>query len=317
MVGDDKRAAGLRADVGKAQKTGPHQPAFGPMGPSKTGSELGDRTQDKTGSGQIVRPVGQMLKKWRTHRQLSQSALAKAANVSSRHISFIETNRARPSRKMVLRLSEVLDLPFRARNALLRGAGYEGGFPETPLTDDALSQIADNMEYLIACQGPYPAIIADGKWNIHSANRSAGRVFSLIFGEDLDDSIESANIVDWLVDSKVVRESIENWSEVAVEYMRRLHHKIDSGGGDVQLHHMLAKLVAALEETAPSKSMSDLASAVLPIRIRRGRLQLNLHNVILKMGTPRDITLEELEVEAFYPADRETETLLRSLNQLS
>lgn len=259
---------------------------------------------------------GVKLKKWRSLRHMSQNDLAIAANVSSRHISFLETGRARPSRRMVLRLSEVLDIPLRSRNELLDAAGHRLGFSETPLADEKLAPVSDGLNMLLASHDPFPAFILDDKWNVIRANRSSSRILSVVMEGIAAPDNSSSNIVDWLIKEGGLNTVLENWHEIAMELVRRIHRKGEICGSDLALHNLLVKMVAALEEaTAPKKTKNP--ELFLPIKIRKSGLSLNLYSTVTRIADPRDITLQELTLETLCPADVETNQLLVSLSKLS
>jgi len=259
---------------------------------------------------------GLALKRWRSQRHMSQNDLAMAANVSSRHISFLETGRARPSRKMVLRLAEVLDIPFRGRNTLLESAGHKPAFHETELDDPNLSAVSETLDFILAGHDPYPAIVLDNMWNVIRANRSGKRLLAFLMDGKLDRKHGSSNVIDWLVEEGGLRDHLENWSEIGIELVRRIHRKAEADGSDKRLNLMLGKLMQALEasDLPARKTSGQEAELFMPLNIRKGGLVLNLFSTVTKIGDPRDITLQELSIETLCPADPETQFILKALN---
>lgn len=260
---------------------------------------------------------GLMLKRWRSQRHMSQNDLAMAANVSSRHISFLETGRARPSRKMVLRLAEVLDVPFRGRNTLLDSAGHQQAFCETELGDPGLSVVSETLDFILASHDPYPAVVLDNMWNVVRTNRSGKRLLAFLMDGKLERRDGSINVVDWLVEDGGLRDHLENWSEIGIEMVRRIHRKAESDGSDKRLNVMLGKLLQALEakEWTPVKASNQETELFMPLNIRKGGLVLNLYSTITRIGDPRDITLQELSIETLCPADPETQFILKALGE--
>lgn len=278
----------------------------------------GDQTSDNVVNGADKSEnldFGEKLKKWRSLRHMSQNDLAAAANVSSRHISFLETGRARPSRKMILRLAEVLDIPLRSRNELLEAAGHRKCFTETPLSDGRLEQVSLGLNALLAAHDPFPGFVMDDEWNILRANKAASRLLALLTDGLKTPANGTSNVVDWLVEEGGINSVLINWHEVGVEFVRRIHRKGEVEGADRTRHMLLAKLVASLE-TSREIQKPGAQDPFLPFRIRKGGLELTLYSVMTKIADPRDITLQELTLQTLCPANRETEQLLISLAKL-
>ncbi|TNE36698.1 MAG: helix-turn-helix domain-containing protein [Alphaproteobacteria bacterium] len=258
---------------------------------------------------------GEKLKKWRSLRHMSQNDLALAANVSSRHISFLETGRARPSRKMILRLAEVLDIPLRSRNDLLDAAGHRKSFTQTSLSDPCLGQVSAGLNALLAAHDPFPAFVMDDDWNVLRANKAASRLLSILMDGMKVPASNSANVIDWLVEEEGVNSILLNWQEIGVELVRRIHRKGEIQGSAPTRHQHLAKLVASLESSKEPLNPKT-QDPFLPVRIRKGGLELTLYSVVTKIADPRDITLQELTLQTLCPANSETQQLLLSLSKL-
>jgi transcriptional regulator with XRE-family HTH domain len=262
-------------------------------------------------------PFDKQLKAWRNQRHLSQNDLAKAANVSTRHVSFLETGRARPSRKMVLRLSEVLDIPFRGRNALLESAGYEPCFSETALEDPEFLQVSETLDFVLEGHDPYPAVVLDNHWNVVRANLSGRRLLSFLMDGNLERRDGSINIVDWITDENGLIACLENWPVVVEELRRRIERRIELEGSSPELETMREKLnrVVANRPSARLSRRSDAGELFVPFKIRKGGLALNVHSMITKVGDPRDVTLQEMTIETLCPADQETAFVLKALHE--
>jgi transcriptional regulator with XRE-family HTH domain len=298
----------------ESSNNGSNQPLS--SGKLSCGSQLA-ASESEPDSADTSLQFGDRLRHWRGLRHMSQNDLALAANVSSRHISFLETGRARPSRKMVLRLSEVLDLPFRARNELLACVNHRAGFSETPLTDEKLSNISETLNFLLASHDPLPAFVLDQNWNVIRANRAATRILSILMDGVAAPKASTSNVIDWLVQEGGLNTILENWQEIGVELVRRVHKRGEVSGSDPSVHNMLSKLVGALENSPPNSKKKTKEEFILPIKVRKSGLALNFYSTVTKVGDPRDITLQELSLETLCPADNETRQLLISLSKLT
>ena len=164
-----------------------------------------------------VKGFGQRLKWWREQRGLSQLALSGAAETSQRHLSFLESGRAEPSREMVLRLAAVLDVPLRQQNALMLAAGFAPVWRESDLSSPELAQVNGALDHMLAQQEPYPAFVVDRRWNLLRANRGAGRLVTFLLDAAPTGPV---NLADALISPDVLRPLIENWEEVAVHFLR-------------------------------------------------------------------------------------------------
>ena len=259
---------------------------------------------------------GSLLRQWRLTRRLSQLDLALDAEVSSKHVSFLETGRSQPSREMILRLAEVLDVPVRQRNTLLRAAGFSAHYTESDWGDPHLAEIQRSIEMLIEAHDPFPAVVCDQGFNVHLQNRSAGALMQQILpAEAIARAAEGTpNLVELLFDPNGYRPAIANWPEVGAAMIQRLHREVSLHGGE-QSAALLEKALAA--PGVPSEwRFPDLESelrVVVPLHIRTDALDLRLFTAITTLGTALDVTLRELVIETFLPADQATEEQLRGL----
>lgn len=250
-------------------------------------------------------PFGQQLRHWRSLRSLSQLELALRAEVSVRHLSFMETGRSRPTDEMVLRLAEALSLPLRERNALLRVAGFAPHYRETQLTAPELASARAIIDRMLTKHEPYPAFALDRWWDIVAANRTAQHLFKAL-------GATSPSAVDLFLGEGPVRQMLDNWSEVAWVTVARLRHEVSAGGADERLLELLRRAEAFVKGVSPP-SDAALASAVLCTRLRLGERVLNLTGTVASFSTPRDLTLEELRIELIFPADADTERFFEEL----
>jgi transcriptional regulator with XRE-family HTH domain len=260
-------------------------------------------------------PVGALLKRWRLARHMSQLALALEAEVSTRHISFIENGRANPSREMLLILASVLEVPLRERNALLAAGGFTAAYGRRDLDDEDMAPVRRAIEFLLARHEPYGAVVVDGRWNLLHSNEAATRL-TMLFCDDPIAASEGQppNLLRLLLHPRGVRAGLTNWEEVARETVRRARRELASTG-DEELAALLDEVlgypgvpshVHRVDLTAPSALM-------VPMHLVAGELELRLFTTITTLGTAQDVTLQELRIEGFFPADEETDAKLRDL----
>jgi transcriptional regulator with XRE-family HTH domain len=243
---------------------------------------------------------GEALKAWRHRRDLSQLDLALDADVSARHISYLETGRARPSREMVLQLSEALGLPLRARNELLDQAGFAAVFEQTPLDQPALAAVRTVLARMLANHMPLPALICDRHWTLVDANPAAQALLSA-----LHQGRGPPNLIRMILAEGPARTIIVNWSEVVRDLAHRLRLELMRSSGDP----VLRELLEAARDARPGAEEIGEATArpFVPVHLRVGELELSLLSVLAEFGTPRDITIADLRIELFFAADAATE----------
>lgn len=247
---------------------------------------------------------GTMLRTWRSTRRMSQLELASAAGVSSRHLSFIETGRARPSREMVVHLAEQLDVPLRHRNDLLTAAGFAPLYRETPLTAPEMDAARAAIDRILASH-PYPAVAVDRHWDVVNANDAA---FSLVEGVDPAVLGPPLNVYRVSLHPDGLRSRIVNFEEYAAHMLDRLQQQV-TASADPELAELLDEMRGYVGDLPPSIHVPT-AQVLLPMRLRMGEHVLSLMSTISVFGTPVDITLAELALELFFPADAETAALL-------
>jgi len=258
-----------------------------------------------------VRPVGDLLRDWRQRRRLSQLHLALEAEISARHLSFLETGRARPSREMVLRLAEHLQVPLRERNAMLNAAGYAPAFAERPLDDPALASARAAVELVLKGHEPFPALAVDRHWTLVAANRV---VAPLLGGIDASLLRPPVNVLRLSLHPLGLAPRIANLAEWRAHLLLRLRQQVDATAdpGLAGLLNELRSYPGAAEATGGEpRSVRDYAGIVVPFELRTPAGTLALFGTTTVFGTPVDITLSELAVESFFPADAATAEILR------
>ncbi len=276
--------------------------APGSTGPSPTSAD-GKAATQSTG-------VGPLLRAWREQRRVSQLELALRADSSARHISFIETGRSRPSEEMVLRLAEHLEVPVRERNALLLAAGYAPRYPETPLDDPALETLRAGLEQLIQGYEPYPALVVDAMYNVRAANRG---ILMLLDGIPEHLLTPPLNAMRLTLHPEGLAPRIRNLREWRGHLLAQMERQI-------ALHRSepLRKLyeeVAAYPVPEPDHDDEPAAPVpyfALPLRIEHEGHTLSFLSSISTFNTPMDVTVAELAIETFLPADPATVKYLRS-----
>ncbi|KMS76783.1 XRE family transcriptional regulator [Streptomyces viridochromogenes] len=273
-------------------------------------------------TGPADQGVGPLLRAWREQRRVSQLELALRADSSARHISFIETGRSRPSEEMVLRLAEHLDVPVRERNALLLAAGYAPHYPETPLDDPALDALRAGMERLIQGYEPYPAVVVDAMYNVHAANRG---ILMLLDGIPDHLLTPPLNAMRLTLHPEGLAPRIRNLREWRGHLLAQIERQI-------ALHRSepLRKLyeeVAAYpvpEEEVPEGTVAEgtpgspepaepVPYFALPLQVEVEGRVLSFISSISTFNTPMDVTVAELAIETFLPADPATIKYLQSL----
>ncbi|KIF83228.1 helix-turn-helix domain-containing protein [Noviherbaspirillum autotrophicum] len=258
-----------------------------------------------------IRPVGEYLRQWRQRRRLSQLDLALEAEISTRHLSFMETGRALPSREMVLRLAERLDIPLRERNALLLAAGYAPMFLQRKLDDPALQAVRKAMELVLAGHEPYPALAIDRHWNLVAANKALP---PLLDGVDPALLQPPVNVLRLSLHPQGMAPRIANYWEWRAHLFERLRRQIDLSADPVltELLHELSGYPAP-DGLAPQASGSSQAYAgvVVPLQLASPAGTLSFISTTTLFGTPLDVTLSELALESFFPADERTAQALQ------
>jgi transcriptional regulator with XRE-family HTH domain len=262
-----------------------------------------------------TRPVGDLLREWRQRRRLSQLDLACEAEISSKHLSFLETGRSLPSRDMVLHLAEQLDIPLRERNVLLLAAGYAPVFAERQLADPALDAARTAVDLVVAGHDPYPAFAVDGHWNVVTANAA---MMSLCTAADASLLRPPVNMLRFSLHPAGLAPRIVNLGQWRAHLLERLRRQI-SLTADPILVELMTELRTYPDPDAGSPGAptagQDYAGIVTPLHLAVEGGVLALFSTTTTFGTPRDITLAELALECLYPADPATAEALRTAGE--
>jgi len=272
-----------------------------------------------TTAPQAIQPdlFGPMLRAWRRRRGASQLALALQSGVSQRHVSFLESGRARPSREMVVQLSSALDVPLRQRNAMLLAAGFAPVYRESNLAAPELAPVRQAIERILKQQEPYPAIVIDRLWNLLQANEAAN-AFTIFLFEGPPPAPppgKPPNLLRWLLDPMALRSKIVNWEEVARYLVSTTYAEILAAGGEPKALAYIQEIMAYpdVPDSFRKLRFEDRPAPVLTFDYLVGGKALSIFTTIATLGTPQDVTLQEVRIESFFPADERSDALFKSL----
>jgi transcriptional regulator with XRE-family HTH domain len=256
-------------------------------------------------------PFAQRLKAWRQKRRLSQLELALESGVSQRHVSFLESGRANPSRSMILQLSETLEVPLRERNEWLVAAGFAPAFRARLLDDPQMGQVMAAVRLMLANHEPFPALAIDRAWNIRLANPPFERLVSLL-GDDVWARVggKERNLMRLCFHPDGVRRWIANWTSIAPLLWQRARREAEALGGQ-EMQAVLAELSQHQEAETLRAPEETALVPVLPLELAKDGVRISLFTVIATFGTAQDVTADELRIESFFPADAATEALFR------
>ncbi|MET0388055.1 MAG: helix-turn-helix transcriptional regulator [Polyangiales bacterium] len=254
--------------------------------------------------------VGELLRQWRQRRRLSQLDLAIAADVSPRHVSLVETGKSNPSADMILRLAAQLDVPLRDRNQLLLAAGLAPRYTERPLAGNALSIARDAITRVLQAHEPYPALVLDRRLNIVLTNRAMDPFFA---GMPADLLRPPINIVRLALDPRGLASRLVNLADVRAVLRARITRQL-ANAPDAALTKLYEELL--LPESEPdSGSLARESDLVLPMIVRIDQQHLRLFSTTTTFGTPLDITLDEVAIELYYPADDESAAYFKRMGR--
>ena len=256
-----------------------------------------------------ARPIGDLLREWRQRRRVSQLELALDAEISAKHVSFVESGRAQPSRDMVLKLAEHLQVPLRERNALLNAAGFAGLYAERPLTDPALATARAAVELVLKGHEPFPAIAVDRHWSLVAANAAVAPML-----EGIDPSLLAlpVNVLRVSLHPDGLAPRIVNFAEWRAHLLERLRRQVESTSDPVLVDLLRELRQYPMQAETQNRPPRDYAGVIVPFELRTPTGILAFFGTTTVFGTPIDITLSELAVEAFFPADGATANALRN-----
>ncbi len=262
---------------------------------------------------------GALLKQWRGHRRMSQLQLAVTSGISQRHISFLETGRAQPSRRTILDLAETLDVPLRERNALLLRAGFSALYSEQPLAQAELGLFREALEQMLNHHEPYPALVLDGRWNLVSSNAAALRFFSqfvdmsvLAQAFNSEDPEQTFPLVRLCMSDLGLKPYIENWQEVVYTFLQRARSALLANPMDRDIETLIRFLQNHPDapESWLNPSWNTAPPPAITMQLRKDGQRYALFTVLAHFGAPQQIAAQELSVELFFPADEATRAAL-------
>jgi transcriptional regulator with XRE-family HTH domain len=252
----------------------------------------------------VQRNFGDHLRWWRKRRGLSQLELAGVAGTSQRHLSFLESGRATPSPQMVIGLAAALNVSLRQQNAFLQSAGYAAVWREGRLGAPELAQVDAALDHILAQQEPFPAFVVDRHWNLTRANGGAVRLVEFVLGAVPAGPV---NLADALLSPSVMRPYVVNWKEVALHFIRGVQADAIADASP-EASALLARLLSyeGMRELSHSAALEEAPRPLLPIHLRKGETSLRVFTTIATLGTPQDITVQEIRIESFFPMDELT-----------
>ena len=257
--------------------------------------------------------IGALLQYWRGVRRLSQLALANLAEVSVRHVNFIENGRANPSREMVMLLASVLDVPLRERNTLLAAAGFLPAYLETRLDAPELASVRSALDAILNQQEPYPAVVMNRYWDILQINEAARRFFRLMLGERA--AKLPPNVLRRMFDPGAVRPIVANWEAYAQALIQRVHRECVGGVPDQRTEDLLGELLSYPDVPRSWRTASPGTPLLplVPVSFARDEHRFDFFSTVTTLGTPQDITLQEIRIECFFPVDAATKAAAKQL----
>lgn len=257
-----------------------------------------------------------LLKSWRAKSHVSQLELSLRCDVSQKHISFVESARTAPSRSMVLDFCEALNIPLRDRNALLLAAGYAPEYQESQLTEPELAVVDQALDMMLTHQEPFPAMVVDRQFNVIRANHGALKLQMMLFDVVQPNELPSiaSNILCGLFHPEGYRDHIVNWAEIAPYFLRQLRDEILAQNNPQDLQALLQELQACegVSEDWMKYQPGQWQAPILTIDIMKDNLELSLFSTIATLGTPLDITLQEIRIECYFPADEKTKEYFKA-----
>ena len=261
-----------------------------------------------------VPPLGGILRGWRAARGVSQLALSHRSGLSARHLSFIETGRTQPSREALLTIGEALEMPLRERNRLLEAGGYARVYRHTALEAEEMSHVRGLLQFVLDRHEPYGSVVIDRYWNVIMSNTAASRSLPAFSDPALWTS-PPVNLLRLVFHPRGLRQFIVNWEEVSRQLVLRAHRELAGPGEDDQSATLLTEIhqYPDVPERPIATPPSTIADLVLPVHLRKDGIDIRTFSTIMTLGTPQDVTLQELRIETFFPADEPSDRILRSM----
>ncbi|MDI1263519.1 MAG: helix-turn-helix transcriptional regulator [bacterium] len=258
-----------------------------------------------------IHPVGDLLRGWRTRRAMSQADLAFEAGISIKHLSYVETGKAAGSRDILLQLAAALGLSLRDRNALLEAGGFARQYGERDLSAPEVADAKRAIDLLLRRHEPFPAIVTDRRWNVIQANGAAVRLMTMLLGPER--MKRPLNHMRMFLAPDELRPYVVDWPDVAAALMARARHEAMAAPLDLALQSTWRELAKLPDVAAPQLNEGAAPGPLCEVRVCKGDVSIGLIGTVLTLGTPQDVTLQELRVEMFMPADADSEAVLTKL----
>jgi len=262
-------------------------------------------------AGVRLNPVGDLLRGWRNRRAMSQADLAFEAEISIKHLSYVETGKAVASREILLQLASALGLSLRDRNALLEAGGFARQYGERDLSAPEVADAKRAIDLLLRRHEPFPAIVTDRRWNVLQANRAATRLMTMLLGAER--MTRPLNHMRMFLSPDELRPYVENWPKVASALLVRARHEAMAAPLDLALQSTWRELLKLPDLPVAQFDEHETPGPLCEVRLRKGDVSIGLIGAVLTLGTPQDVTLQELRVEMFMPADEASEAVLTAL----
>jgi transcriptional regulator with XRE-family HTH domain len=271
---------------------------------------------DATARTQYFNDFSSALRYWRDKRGYSQLRLSAESNISQRHLSFLESGRSQPSKEMILKLGTVLDIPLRQRNIMLLAAGFAPAYQERKLSDTELQSVKHALDFMLAQQAPYPALVVDRLWNLVMHNGPASAMIKWLLDMPDNQAIprEGVNIIRLMLDPSAIRQYLVNWEDVCADLLHWIQREAMSDGPGSEATDLLAELtdLPGVKAATKNANLDTKALPFLSMEIKKNDVTLKMFTTITTMGTPLDVTVHELRVESFFPADEKTAAWFQS-----
>jgi transcriptional regulator with XRE-family HTH domain len=257
----------------------------------------------------------ELLRNWRRIRGKSQFELSLVASVSARHISFIESGRSAPSKEMVITLANALNVPFREQNTLLSAAGFSPVYRETQLEAPELTGAKKALDLILKNHEPFPAVVLNRSWDIVATNAAANKFFGFLLG-DGDKSGQAPNVLRLMFTPALARRYVKNWPDVAKALLHRVYREAVGGSPDEKTSALLHEILSfpGVPSNWRMPDLSEALAPLVPVIFEKDGLEFRFFSVVTTLGTPQDITLQELRVECFYPGDETAETNIAKIS---
>jgi len=280
------------------------------MATSQVASQAPARNSGQASGNRYFNDFAAALRYWRGKRGYSQLRLSTESHISQRHISFLESGRSQPSKELILKLGTVLDIPLRQRNVMLLAAGFAPAYQERKLSDPELQSVKQALDFMLAQQAPYPALVVDRLWNLVMSNGPAALMIRWLL--DMPDSQpmprEGVNVLKLILDPAGIRKHLRNWQDVCADLLHWIQREAMSDGPGSEATLLLEELLAfpGIKAVSQTPNLDTRALPFLAMQIDKDGVELNLFTSIATMGTPHDVTVHELRIESFFPADETT-----------